>query len=81
MKAYVSNDWKLLRLPEPFGSGSWELYNLGTDPGEMHDVSRQNPEITASLLESWEKYTEQNSVFDHKGYFDAIYRKAYGVKE
>ncbi len=81
MKAYISNDWKILRLPKPFGSGSWELYNLSTDPGEMHDVSRQNPEITASLLESWEKYSEQNSVFDHKGYFDAIYRKAYGVKD
>ena len=28
MRAYLQDDWKLLRLPEPFGTGTWQLYDL-----------------------------------------------------
>jgi arylsulfatase len=81
MKAYIQGDWKILRLPVPFGSSEWELYNLREDPGEMHDVSSQYPKKKDELLKAWQQYAEQNEVFDHKGRFDALYRKAYGVEE
>ena len=81
MKAYIQGDWKLLRLPVPFGTGEWELYNLKKDPGEMHDVSGQYKEKKAELLKAWQEYAKQNDVFDHKGRFDALYRKVYGVNE
>lgn len=79
MKAYIRGDWKLLRLPEPFGSGEWALYNLAEDPGEIHDVSDDRPEVTASMIEAWQEYAETNDVFDHRGVFDELYRKAYGT--
>jgi arylsulfatase len=81
MKAYIQDEWKLLRLPAPFGTGKWELYNLRQDPGEVHDISNKYPEKKAALIEAWLHYTEQNEVFDHKGRFDAIYRKVYGVEK
>ena len=31
-------------------------------------------------MEAWLNYAKQNEVFDHKGRFDAIYRKVYGVE-
>ena len=81
MKAYIQNEWKLLRLPVPFGTGNWELYNLTQDPGEMHDVSKGHPEKKAALLKAWHNYAKQNEVYDHKGRFDAMYRKVYGVEK
>jgi arylsulfatase len=78
MKAYIRGDWKLLRLPEPFGSGTWQLYNLNNDPGEVHDLSDDHADIKATMIEAWQKYAQENDVFDHKGRFDALYRQAYG---
>jgi arylsulfatase len=81
MKAYIQDEWKLLRLPAPFGTGEWELYNLEDDPGEMHDLSDQYPEKKEELLKAWKHYVEQNEVFDHKGRFDAWFRQVYGVEK
>jgi arylsulfatase len=80
MKAYIKGNWKILRLPAPFGTGEWELYNTKNDPGELHDLSEQHPEKKAELLEAYKNYTAKNEVFDHNGVFDAAYRKAYGVE-
>jgi arylsulfatase len=80
MKAYIQGDWKLLRLPEPFGTGEWQLYNLAEDPGEIHDLSNEFPDVKAAMIESWKQYAERNEVHDHKGRFDALYRKVYGAR-
>jgi arylsulfatase len=77
MKAYIKGDWKLLRLPQPFGTGNWELYELKNDPAETTDLSAEYPEIKAQLIEEWNKYAQHNEVYDHKGHFDALYRKNY----
>jgi hypothetical protein len=29
------------------------------------------------LIEEWNKYAQHNEVYDHKGHFDALYRKNY----
>jgi len=34
-------------------------------------------EVEARLLEAWQRYAEENGVFDHNGRFDALYREAY----
>ncbi len=77
MKAFIQGDWKILRLPEPFGTGDWALFNLKDDPGEIQDVSTEHPEILADLKDQWQAYATENDVFDHKGKFDAIYRQVY----
>lgn len=76
MKAYIKGDWKLMRLPEPFGSGQWELYNLKTDPAETTDLSAKYPDIKEDLLKSWNDYAQQNQVHDHHGHYDSVYRKS-----
>ena len=78
IKAYIQGEWKLLRLPEPFGEGTWQLYNIELDPGEIRDVAEEHPEVQAAMIEAWQQYAVANDVFDHKGRFDALYRQAYG---
>jgi arylsulfatase len=80
MKAYIRGDWKLLRLPKPFGTGEWELFNLAEDPGEMNDVSKKFPKLKAAMIEAWQAYAKKNEVYDHRGRFDALYRKAFGTR-
>ncbi len=74
MKAYIRGNWKILRLPQPMGSGNWELYDIDTDPGETTNLAKQHPDVMQSLIKAWEKYAVDNSVHDHKGHFDSIYR-------
>ena len=75
MKAYIKGKWKLLRLPFPFGTGRWELYDLEKDPTESTDLSNKFPAIKETLLNEWTAYAKQNGVYDHKGHFDSVYRK------
>jgi arylsulfatase len=79
MKAYIRGDWKLLRLPEPFSTGEWQLFDISKDPGEIHDLSDEFPEIKTEMIAAWQEYARANDVYDHKGRFDALYRKAYGT--
>jgi arylsulfatase len=81
MKAYLERDWKILRLPEPFGSGDWQLYRLREDPGEIRDLSVEFPQVRESMIAAWRRYAEDNGVIDHQGRFDALYRKAYGGRQ
>jgi len=74
MKAYIKGKWKILRLPQPMGSGNWELYDLEKDPGETTDLSVQFPEVKKQLIDAWNVYAKQNSVHDHGGHYDAFYR-------
>jgi arylsulfatase len=78
MKAYIKGNWKILRLPQPFGTGYWQLYDLEVDPGEINDVSDQHPEIRDELINEWLQYSKTNEVFDHKGHYDSLYIRSYG---
>jgi arylsulfatase len=62
MDAYRRGDWKVLRLPEPYGSGEWQLYNLSSDPGEVDDLAAEYPEMVDELAKAWEGYARDNGV-------------------
>jgi len=64
LKAYFDGNWKILRMPPPFASGEWELYNFAEDPSEMHDLSSEYPEKVEEMVKRWEQYKEDNSVLD-----------------
>ena len=34
MDAFRLGDWKIIRMPEPYGNEIWQLYHFGDDPGE-----------------------------------------------
>lgn len=76
MKAYIKEHWKILRLPKPFGSGQWQLYDLEKDPTETTDLSAQFPDIKQQLINAYNDYAKLNAVFDHHGHFDSIYIKS-----
>jgi arylsulfatase len=75
MKGYIKGNWKILRLGKPFGNGTWQLYDLEKDPGEINDLSQQFPAKRDSLINDWMKYAKENGVIDHKGYYDMLLQK------
>jgi arylsulfatase len=64
LKAYFVGDWKILWMPEPFGPGEWELFNLTEDPAEVNDLSKEHPEKVEEMVALWEKYRKDNGVLD-----------------
>ena len=64
MKAYFDGDWKILLMPPPFGTGDWQLYKLSEDPGELVDLSDQQPDQRAKMIALWGRYKEDNRVLD-----------------
>lgn len=79
MRAYIRDNWKILRLPQPMGSGDWELYDLENDPIESQDLSAQFPDIKEELIQAWKDYAKNNGVHDHQGHFDSLYRVNYSA--
>jgi arylsulfatase len=61
-RAIRQGDWKALHLPEPYGPGDWQLYDLSTDPGEINDLAASRPEKLAELLVLWDRYVEDTGV-------------------
>ena len=61
-RALRQGDWKLLWLHAPAGIDDWQLFNVAEDPGEMRDLSDQNPEKKAELLAAWNAYVERFNV-------------------
>jgi arylsulfatase len=61
-RAIRQGDWKALHLPEPYGPGAWQLYDLSTDPGEIVDLAASHPEKLAELLVLWDRYVEDTGV-------------------
>jgi len=75
-KAYVKGKWKILRLPAPFSTGEWQLFDLAKDPGEVNDLSRQFPATRDSLINDWLQYAKANELFDHRGHYDSLLSKS-----
>jgi arylsulfatase len=62
-RAIRQGDWKLCYiLKAAGGTGEWELFDLKTDPGETHDLSKQEPGKAKELLTLWDEYVKQNGV-------------------
>ncbi len=54
--AWLDGDWKLHRIEGEDGAVAWELYELGGDPNEEHDLAASQTEKVAELkpaLEGW----------------------------
>ncbi len=60
--ALRAGDWKLVRSNRPWGKGDWELYDLSSDPGEVHDVAESHMDVVSRLLREWDAYVVANKV-------------------
>jgi len=62
-RRYVRRDqWKLLYIEPPFGSGQWALYDLSHDRAEHDDVAAQHPDIDNELRQQWAAYVARVGV-------------------
>ncbi len=53
-----------LHLPlTEFGDHEFELYDLESDPTELHDLSAGEPELVAELAEAWHQAAWDNQVY------------------
>ena len=62
MLTYRSAEWKILKLPVPYGTSEWQLYNLKNDMSEQIDLAAENPEKLKELIEKYEDYAKKNGV-------------------
>ncbi len=61
-KAVRKGPWKAAFIQAPLGAGQWQLYNLEQDPSEMQDLSQQQSQILAQLIEDYQDYAIDNLV-------------------
>jgi arylsulfatase len=53
-RAFVrQDDWKLVNWEPPFDESTFELYNLGDDPGETTNLRESEPERYAEMVALW----------------------------
>jgi arylsulfatase len=55
-------DFKAVSVAPPYGTGAWHLYNLADDPGETHDLAKEEPEILKKLQLAWDHYAKDVGV-------------------
>jgi arylsulfatase len=61
-RAIRQGDWKALHLPAPYGPGTWQLYDLASDRGEINDLAATHPDKLAELVALWDRYVEETGV-------------------
>ncbi|MEM6805683.1 MAG: arylsulfatase [Bacteroidota bacterium] len=76
-RAYFKDEWKILQVPIPLGSGDWQLYNLEEDPAEIHDLALVKPRKVEELLEAYAVYEEENGVVYDLPLFLGNLKRAY----
>ena len=61
-KGVRKGDWKAEWYDAPYGTETWELYNLQNDLAEMNNLAFDNPEILEELKAEWDAYALKNNV-------------------
>jgi arylsulfatase len=61
-RAVRQGDWKLRWQFKPLGTGTWELFNLKSDPAERHDLAAVQPDKVKELTALWDSYVANNNV-------------------
>ena len=57
-RAARRGDWKIVGLPKK----PWQLYHLGRDRGEQHDLASAHPGIVQDLVARWEAWAKRVGV-------------------
>ena len=61
-QAVRQGKWKTLFIPPPLGKGEWELFDLDKDPGEIHDLARDEKHKLEEMIGLWEQYENDAGV-------------------
>ena len=62
--AVRKGDWKIVFIPKPRGPEKWQLYNLKSDPGEVHDLAEteEGKGKMEELMKLWDQYMLETGV-------------------
>jgi hypothetical protein len=52
-------------MTAPRGKEQWELYDMQTDPSEMHDLAEKEVKILEELVAHWEVYYAETGMFEY----------------
>lgn len=63
-RAVRQDDWKAVYVPDEDGVSRWQLYNLASDPGEIDDLSKHEPDTLQALLQLWRSYVDETGVIE-----------------
>ncbi|WP_051927372.1 sulfatase-like hydrolase/transferase [Ruegeria halocynthiae] len=56
--AVFQGRFKLMQNLPPKGTGAWELYDIETDPSELHNLASEMPERVAEMRAFYESYAK-----------------------
>jgi arylsulfatase len=54
--------YKAVSVAPPYGSGTWQLYDVVNDPGETRDLAAEQPEMLSKLQTAWDQYAQEVGV-------------------
>lgn len=74
--ALFRGDYKLVRNTPRYGDNVWRIYNMATDPGETHDLSREQPQLFASMQADYAAYARANGVAEMPTGYDPQHQTA-----
>ena len=55
-------DRKISNINRPFGTATWQLFNLAIDPGETNDLAAEEPERLQALIQAWQRYAARTGI-------------------
>ena len=55
-------EWKMVHMPPPWGTGEWQLYDLSADLAETNDLAGNMPAKVSELKAYWEDYAKSNNI-------------------
>lgn len=61
-RAVRKGQWKAEWMEEPYGTNSWELYNLKDDISQQQNLAKSNPVKLDELVQGWKEYERANGV-------------------
>ncbi len=65
-RGFYRDGWKLLALQDPrrdVDDPQWQLFDVRSDPTELHDLAAQFPERVTELAAAWDEAGWRNTVF------------------
>ena len=61
-RGYRRGQWKISNTQPPLGPGTWELFDLAADPGEVRNLASEQPERLQALRAEYDEYLERHAV-------------------
>lgn len=66
-RAMRKGDWKIVEANDPWGNGSWELFNLADDRGETRNLAAAQPEKLKEMVAEYARFARENGIIEVPG--------------